>query len=286
MSATNVIAIRDIEQRKDAGAIVMWRLDGAVDEQVLRAAWDAAGLDAKLLHLSVPPTTALRRAAMELRSAHVLVRPLHGETGWAVVSEEEDEDSHLSYTVGQEITMGPDGMLQFSEACSEEFEERIARAYLEHLTQLSSLDISSWLARLVVSAFKAVALRDGGGVYFIPADFLDGWHKVVKALQSVSTHRLFEIPALHSDDAVEMILASVLEEANKRAEHLEEELASGKLGARALATRAESCSAITAKVAFYEELLGVTAGKMRERLEMLNADIAAASLSSMEEATP
>ena len=115
---------------------------------------------------------------------------------------------------------------------------------------------------------------------------MEFWNKAADAIQSVSDHKVFRIPAMRNDEAVAAIIDAVTQEAEQEAQQINEEIMAG-LGERALETRKTRIAELLAKVGSYEELVGQKM-KITERLESLQAAVATAKLigsAPVEEAT-
>lgn len=266
------------ESMETAGAIVWWRLSGSTDGYALRKAWDEAGLPEELVPELPSAEKALRRAVMEQRERRRLVRPLEGTKGWAIVDESATGED-LDYSIAIRVTVNKIGHADVEPAGATGADE-IKVAYNRHLEQLAQTDISTWLVGLAARV-RAVALRDTGGVYFIPREQLALWRLMAGALSAASDHRVFEVPALKSDEAVEAVLDAVAREAEAAAQVMEEELEKESLGERALRTRTERCGAIEEKLQTYEKLLGTSLDALHDRLESLRANLAVAALAVM-----
>lgn len=130
-----------------------------------------------------------------------------------------------------------------------------------------------WLA----DRLHAVALRDRGGMYFLLRESVAEWRKMVEVVEAVSGHRVYNIPALRSEDAAKAVLDAVEAEALEAIERTREEL-KGELSDRALKTRQERCQQIATKVESYEEALGGKLEALRPLLDELHASIVAAAL--------
>ncbi|KKN38749.1 hypothetical protein LCGC14_0750120, partial [marine sediment metagenome] len=266
------------ESMETAGCIVWWRLSGSTDGYALRQAWEDAGLPEDLVPELPSAEKALRRAVIEQRERRRLVRPLEGTKGWAVVDEAASGDD-LDYSVRLKVTLNKIGHVSIEPEGAVGSDE-IKAAYQRHLAQLAQTDISTWLVRLAARV-RAVALRDTGGVYFIPREQVAQWRRMAGALGAASASRVFEVPALKSDEAIEAVLDAVAREAETAAEVMEEELAKENLGERALRTRTERCGAIEEKLSTYEKLLGTSLDALHDRLEVLQAGLATAALAAM-----
>ena len=276
---TNVVAVT--ENVPEAGIISWWTLSGVVNADALRNAWTAAGLDPKLCPDNPSPECALHRAVKELGERHKLVRPLGKSKGWSVVDELASGDN-LDYVQGVSAKVDIAGRVTIEPADHPRAAE-ILGAYQTHLDHLATTDVSTLLTRMA-SAVSAVGLRDTGGIYFIPRNRLDEWRKIVGAIRSVSSHNIYEVPALASDEAVRAILDAVEREAATDATALEEALDSDSIGARALESRAQHCAEVEEKVAGYEELLGRSLAGLTTRLASLRARLAEAALAKAAEA--
>jgi len=143
--------------------------------------------------------------------------------------------------------------------------------------ELEPADLSAWFISRAKKS-QAISLRDTGGIYFVPAQGHADWTRFGEVIKSVSSHRIFEIPAVKNDKAVEAILDALKSEAQQQIEQIEEALDEDKLGVRALRSRAERCLDMEKKLTSYERLLDVSAEDIRESLEALQARIVSASI--------
>ena len=275
-----------VPELAEAGCISYWRLSGGVNLGELREAWLRAGLDEKLLPAAPSRETALRRSVSDLGAKRRLIRPLARRGAWAVVNEAVDRHTEtLSWDVSCEVRLTPsavkDGLPTVSIAPSyHELGDQIRSGYTKHLGELAQEDISGWLVKLACGE-KAVALRDTGGVYFIPRPSVPFWRRAVEIIRAVSQHKVFQLPALKNSEAIDAIVDAVTEEGRREAEAIEADLAQegdAALGARALVTRGTHCEEVISKIASYESLLGVKMDAVRARIERLRANLAAAAL--------
>jgi hypothetical protein len=271
-----------------AGAISYWRLSGAINLARLSAAWGTQSLDPKLLPTPPGDEVALGRAVRDQAERRRLVRPLEKRGAWAIVAETAKDDRIDFKTLARVYYDKPEGSeigtprFVREEATSDMYEALVTNirgAYERHRGELESNDISGWLVKLGYR-LDVVALRDTGGIYFVPRQNVDIWRRVVAAIESVSSHRVFKIPALRNSEAIEAITEAVTAEAVAIVDRLEAELAltgDDALGDRALKTRAAECSALLSKVNGYEALLESRL-VVAERVLALQGTLAAATL--------
>ena len=218
---TNAVSSKQLDPRQliavpqagdVAGAIVYWRLSGDVDYARLGAEWAAAQLDPAIFRGPTSPRAALTAAVKQLEDPYRRAIPLKQGHGYVVSrTARPDWDETVTSTVELRVRLHdtddynhPEPYLEFSEP--NDLDARaVLVSYQRNLGLLSQADFGSWLVRLAEGQ-HAVALRDTGGIYFIPRSSLDAWHRITAVIDAVSGHRIFEVPAMRSDEAVEAIL--------------------------------------------------------------------------------
>ncbi len=302
IKAGELFAVTDAKSGQ-AGAIVLWRLQGELDLSKLRRAWDEAKLPEALLPEYPSAAVALRRACREQEGKACVVHGLK-DGGFAVVDVKsvEDADQPLDFTVGLtvKLTNGPDGKsprawslsktsapytpeLTFNHPANPRAGE-IAKSFLENLQRIEAEDTGLWLAHLVKTRVMAIPLRDTGGTYFVPQETLAEWQAIATATKAASGTFFAEIPAMQSSKAVDAILDALTREAAAQLALVEAELqkalASEKqgMGSRAVVTRLRACAAMEDKLETYEALLDVRLDQVRERILGLRANLSAAAL--------
>lgn len=278
MTNPGYTAVTDL---KTAGAIIWWRLAGDTSIANLRTQWENQNLPVDQLPEVPSPQAALTRAAGSLATKHRLVRPLPSGRGWALVDEHTTETKSLEYQEVAHLTLGPEGKVKLEQkgpGITSVDNLKLHAAFEEAQRTLTVNDVSAWLSKLVKPMLQAVSLRDTGGVYFVPADFMSTFHAMSKAIQGATTHRIFEVPALKSTDAIDAILSAVMREADTECGAMETELDVGQLKVRALGSRVTRCASLLVKVETYENLLGVGMAHVKERIESLRAGVVAAQL--------
>lgn len=277
----SIVAVTDAH-RDTCGAVTWWKLSGEIELHGLSLAWSNAGLDADLLPPEPSPAKRIRRAvdkvARGMPGRH-LVRPLAGQMSWAIVDETATQKD-LDYKVVLRARI--DGELLDIETQNVEGGALLRVAYDHYGIHLTSNDISRWLLR-TMDRMKAVGLRQGGGIYFVPQGRVAELRELAEILGGVSGHAVYEVPALKSEEAVRAILHAVLDEADQELGYIEGEVAERDLGKKALKTREKRCETLLSKVGEYEQLLGKNMDGLRERTEGLKANIVAAVFAANEE---
>jgi hypothetical protein len=259
MNASNVV---DLSKRFTAvsdatatatpcGAIVWWALSGTCTVQGLSEALATAG------SLAIPPERPSQKVVMHracvavARTADLDVAIVKG--GYALTRRPVEEDDGLVHELRSTIVAtaktgsGYDGIPDVCDALR-------AAAATEKET-LSASDVSAWLCSRLEN-LGAVALRERGGVYFIPEDATRRFEKVCKALAAATSHRVYTVPALRTESAVEAILAALEQDTQKSVDAIAAAVASGEIGSKGLATKEKELATLVGRLSRYEELLG------------------------------
>ena len=269
-----------------AGAVSYWRLSGATDLGDLLTAWHTAGLDPKLLPKPVSSQVAFSRAVRDQATSRNtsgvrrFVTAVNRET-YAVVEErvvksitDSPSSDFLTYRTLVHVTDTNHDDVQ-GHGLAKDIVDEIRLAQYRHQSALDANDISAWLIRLAAVS-SAVSLRNSGGVYFLPQPSLALWTAATRVLESVSSHKVFRIPAMKNDEAVRAVIDAVSLEAEQLVETFAAEL--GDLGDRAIETRKAQLGEMLKKVGMYERLLDQKMTDVRERIGALNAMATAGAL--------
>lgn len=270
-----IIAVQDAQT---AGTITYWTLDGEVSIAALAQSWSARGLNPDNLPDESSDERCLALAIRSLATKRLLARPLGGDKGWALV-EEKVEGDDLDYSTGLKARIGEAGLETFPPW--HPMATQLRDAYDHQKTVHDSGTISSWLAHLA-RKHDAVGLRDTGGVYFVPRSRTEAWRKCADALEDISRTKIYEIPAMRSDEAVQAILDSVIREAEAEAADIESHV--GDYGPRGLGNCERRCEEMLSKIAGYEDLLGKSLSTITAQIETLKGQLMAAKLAAQAEA--
>ena len=275
MRDTGLVSITDVELKKSAGAVVWWRLCWGLDGAALLRAWTDEQLPISLIPEYPSFVTALRRSVNDLVEKRLLARPCPSG-GIALVEETTSTSETLHYEIILTVAHAGMGNLQFSESThprSSELTDLIRAGYARHLRTYSQQDVSAWLCRMLDKQIEAVALRDSGGIYFVPAYRVPLWERIVRAIRAASDHVVHFVPAMPSGETISAITDAIAQEVNASVATLEP---SDDVGARGLASRYAKASELEEKVKRYEQLLGTSLAKTRARVEVLQAELFAA----------
>lgn len=278
VAAMNLIAVDDRAQdyelnQKACGRIVWWALSGPMHVATFgeRLALEGASVQPPE---APSPKVALHRAAEDAaRAAGTVCRSL-GAGAWALASKprEENADDGRPRLVSDIVTramLRDDDSIRAEGPDAEAIEDAFARAR-EHL---SSQDMSGWLCD-AIAKLGAVALRESGGFYFVPKDAVERWQAVARAVEGCSGHKLYNVPALRSADALDAILAAVTSDTQKACADITRDM--GSLGPRGLGTRENELRALSDRASRYEAILGTKLDVLRDAIRETQAGITAA----------
>ncbi len=284
-AAPNLIAIPSGDAPDTAGNIVWWRLSGNVDLPTLSDAWHFAGLDRALLPSPPSFAVALRRALVEVSDARTLVRP-SPKGGWALVWEMPDVTGELRHETAFVVSLDKVGRLSFDRREEHETAVAIREHFVRFQQELTPADISPWLCRFM-EKISSVALRDTGGVYFVPRFATETLLRATKALSTSTSHQVFRVPALRSEEAVAAITDALTQETTDAMDAIQRNLDTNAahpemrgLGKRALNHRISLTEEMEKKLTAYEYVLGAKQAELHARLNELRAKISVAIINA------
>jgi hypothetical protein len=291
----DLVAMQGAAELETAGAISYWSLEGEVCLATLRDSLAIEGLEERLLPTGPTLADSLARGAREsCADSRQLIRPL-ARGAWAFVQEsvvDGDTVTHEQLLVGRVKSVeAPDGskeqvidiQLARGMEMTDELEvliERIKSATERQKGILSANDMSWWLV-YVAKQLHAVSLRDRGGVYFVPRDVLPVWRKITRTLSEETAHKIFEIPAVKTDEAVEAILTAVRSFVAGKFKEAEEYLAGG-VSTRGLNALERSLDETHDYVDHYVGLLGTALPDLIDKLENVKGAMVAARIAHKE----
>jgi hypothetical protein len=276
---SGLIAVPDLKMG-GVGATVFWRLTGHTDSLRLCDAWTAAGLDPDLLPSMPTPVAAVRSAINSQRGTRTLARPLTTRGDW-VLKDESVVGNDTEYDTRLRVTLTGEGTLTVDPP-DHPLSGKMLDDFYKALRELSGPATSSWLVDLVERC-NGVALKDTGGVYFIPAPHLATWQNFARAVEAATAHVVLEIPTMSAQSAVRAVSAALTAEAEQVIATIGDELTNGDLGIRALASRQDRCHSVAVKIGEYEKLLDIELSNLRGQLDGIKAQVVAATLAAEQE---
>jgi hypothetical protein len=260
------------------GAVTFWSLAAWTDRRRLADALTPLGLEA---HVPEPrPAPAALKDALEHTFAgpRVLVRPLSGRDGFAVVREERGPAGNRYATDLVARVAGDPPELSFDPW--DRRSDAVASAFHAQRGRVPAGQLAAALVA-VVASLGGTRLRPNGAVYWVPGNRLDEWSRAARAVESAADGRPSAVYVLRhrlDADAVRAVRDAVVAEVLAEAERVRDEVAAGDLGGRALESRRRQASELRSKVLLYEELLSVGLGGLHRAVDAADQAAATAAL--------
>jgi hypothetical protein len=158
--------------------------------------------------------------------------------------------------------------------------QQASAANAEFQRQLTLADVDSIGKCLVhaVNALGGTCLRPGGGLYFIPPASLERWEAVKAAVNACRPNEVYVLRPPLDEGACRAIVRAFTENVVERSKGIAEEVAQGKLKARALASRRVELAEVTRRLEEYEGILDRPLADAREALAAVKFGVATGNL--------
>jgi hypothetical protein len=128
---------------------------------------------------------------------------------------------------------------------------------------------------------KGTALREAGGVYWIPDEGVTVWERVIDAFQEAGKNKVYVMRTVMDAQTVRAVNDAIVDEVLKASTALADEIKSGALGEQAIENRLCRAKALHARVAEYEAILGQTMTHLHSVIGV--AELAASSAVAIRE---
>lgn len=256
-----------------SGATVFWRGTSDTEAARLQTNLDNIGLG-KYAPRPVGMAHAVKAAMTSLYSKpRTLVRP--DRNGFSIV-EEEQTTLGLRHKVTLTVEVAqrhPDGMLAYP--CEQSERDRLVQQVNAQLGLVPYTALTQCLTEIVRS-LGGIALRDSGGIYWIPQCSVARWREVVVAVQASGPVKVYCASMVADQDGVRAVCDSIREEMEREVAQINADFATG-LSDKAMRSRASALTAMAKRVREYEAALGVTLDTIRDGLTQTDAALIATS---------
>jgi hypothetical protein len=248
-----------------SGAVIFWTCGaGGSDWEKVFDGWDKLGYGKQ-----APERTSLGEAVKAALQGfyggpRVLIRPLGGRGGWAVVREE-DAGGTLVHTTG-EIVQVTGCNVRFAGASQSDVDALGPRISSE-IDNVSAGRMTSALVD-VLRQLGGFALRESGGIYWLPESSLDDWAKLSAVFEAAGSSNVGYVVKTSKDlqtlravaDAVRAEIAAAVQEIDKG-------IADADWGKRAVAHRTANIENLQRKLTQTETALGTSLGDVKAGLD-------------------
>ena len=195
------------------GDIVFWALhDAEMNREELTKVWVNAGLNTDLLPPAQTASKALRQAVRAVGAEHGKMLRAHPETDvklvYSVVAEifERGADEDPEYTALSRFGLDKVSGTLHGDVNDLTFQQ-VKTEFDRFMSVVSSREIMT-LITTTLKSFAAIALRDSGGVYWVPRTYSAQVRCMQTAIEQVGKSRVFLLPVYDSVDACKTLQAS------------------------------------------------------------------------------
>lgn len=285
-----------------AGASVSWKLGEEIDHDELCQKLTAAGIT--MLPEPATPAAALLRVMTSLfQKRDQLVKPVPNPNrskmpAYGVLPKEESATKKVAFVESWACGLDKDGTsgetsLFFSESAPQNSRDDVEVLYPAALATLGGTEVSNWLVGFVKTVLKGVPTIGGAGTYFIGPEEVKTWRVLREVLHPYGA-RLYEIPAMRSEQAMECVLESVKKYTETAMEELKEDLQKYKaiksdpdpkkrtIQGRVLDARMKIITHQCEVVERYEAIFDTKLGELRQSLSGLQIGFAALASGAIE----
>jgi hypothetical protein len=264
------------------GDLLWWTIsDAATNRSILEAHWSGAGLSAELLPEAPTAEKALRTAIREaaLGQHDRLIRlgkESETEIVFAVVRESKHQDGSVSYAQETRIMLDRKIETVSSDQPSHDLAKVVAHRFGELRTTHTADDVRRTVVR-AIGTLAAVALRDHGGVYWIPAPYARQLRKLQSAVEKIGSSKMYLLPVHDSADASRTLgdaaLAAIQQELEQLKDEVQGFVAQPPERPSTLARRFDAYEALRGRARLYRDILRVQVEDLDKQLDEMTASV-------------
>ncbi len=264
------------------GDLLWWSLsDAAIDRVSLEWHWAAAGLAPGLL--PEPPTSekAFKLAAREaaLGQHDRLIRlslENQSQIVFAVVEERKHLEGSVSYFQETRILLDRATEKVSADDSNHDIAKSVSLSYERLRTTHTSDDVRRAVVR-TINSFAAVALRESGGVYWIPTVYAQQLRQLQSAVEKIGQSKMYLLPVHDSADAARTLGDAALGSIQAELEQLKAEV-DGFVAApperpSTLARRFDAYEALRSRAQLYRDVLQVQVADLDQQLDGMTASV-------------
>ena len=272
------------------GDVIWWTLSSAdVKRSVLETKWLAAGLDKEFLPEPQTPDKAMRLAVKAAgvgagsQKQGMLIRPtVDNKTSliYAIVREGHDEAGNY-FSSQQALVMldksNPTNITISTDNPGNDVAGTIIKEYYRYVDTHTSRDVMTMLTK-VLKAWKAVPLRETGGIYWAPRTMSPKLRALQGAVESIGDSMVFLLPVHKTDEATRSLGTAAAGSIEAELGELRDEIAgwlndTDHVYAATLDRRLVAFDELRAKANLYKGILGVTVEDLDAQLHAMTQSI-------------
>jgi hypothetical protein len=264
------------------GDLLWWTLsDAAIDRPDLEVHWAAAGLATELLPEA--PTaekalkTAVREAALGQHDRLIrLGKESETEIVFAVVRETKHADGSVTYSQETRIMLDRKVETVSSDQPGHDLATVVAHRFGELRTTHTADDVRRTVVR-AIGTFAAVALREHGGVYWIPSPYAKQLRQLQLAVEKIGSSKMYLLPVHDSADAGRTLgdaaLGAIQQELGQLKDEVQGFVAQPPERPSTLARRFDAYEALRGRAQLYRDILKVQVQDLDQQLNEMTASV-------------
>jgi hypothetical protein len=265
------------------GDIVFWQLaDARVDRATLESLWRDAGLDAVLLPEEPTAERALKQAVREAQVGQRdrLIRlglDNEDEIVFAIVRESHDDAGNVTYVQEARVRLDRTSEAINSDVTSHDIVQAVFAGFRTLRTTHTADDVRRAIVK-ALGTWAAVTLRDGGGIYWVPAVYAAELRRLQGAIEKIGTSRVHVLPVHESQDASRALGAIATASLEAELAQLQSEIAAfvsmPPERTSTLTRRLEAFAALRDRAKLYRGVLAITVTDLDRQLDEMSATVA------------
>lgn len=261
------------------GGVTYWTLTSKLTQRdALLAELKLSGLE-KFCPRTPTAEWCAKKALKKLSNRDDLVRPLEAKDGFSLVNEWRGQDEN-SYRHALSVKLEADGKAVFNPESLKPVGWDETFASLRGSVPPGKMGQS--LTALVYH-LGGIALRQSGGVYWLPSTSMSGWRSMARALSRASGGNSVIYVIKHKMDEASMraVRDAVVEDVGGEVERIHKEVMNGELGKKALELRTARAKVLCMQVENYEKYVSCSLTSLRDSLNKLQTALVSSKFWTM-----
>jgi hypothetical protein len=264
------------------GDICFWQLaDARVDRATLERIWLDANLDVGLLPEEPTDDRALKQAVREAQVGRRdrLVRlglDSEVELVFAVVRETRDDQGNVSYAQEARLHLERASGTLTTDRPGHDVVQAVLKGFAVLRATHTSDDVRKAIVR-ALGSWASVALRDGGGVYWVPASYAEQLRSLRSAVERLGSSKVHVLPVHQSPDSDKSLGAIATAALEAELAALQTEIAAFLTAppdrVSTLTRRLEAFEALRERARLYRSVLSITVSDLDEQLLGMTATV-------------
>jgi hypothetical protein len=153
----------------------------------------------------------------------------------------------------------------------------IEETFRKEMTTIDSTQLRALLLKVLRRTSNAIAMRSGGGIYFVDNRFVSSLQAIENLFQAIQGAKLYKVPVYNESTTLEAIEDATASEIFSDIENVIQEITrefnNGQLTERRLNSKMDEADQILKKVKLHEENLRSRASQVSNRVKKLQSSL-------------